>query len=364
MSIIPHPSSFISTTILSEIRRYAADAEAKAMLHDRQLATIYEQRWFKMFVPKEMDGLEITLPDVLKIEEALAWADGSTAWVVTLCSGAGWFYGFIDPEHSKTVFANNQVCLAGSGAPSGTAEMVDNGFRINGTWKYASGALHATMFTANCVITKTGVALTNSDGSPVIRAFLVDKKDVVLEKNWTTMGMSATASHGFVIKDLLVDVSHSFQITPHHTTHHGLVYKYPFLQLAETTLAVNYSGMTVRFLDLCEPIFRQRMNNSPNVTKDLIKIHTEAKEKVQACRDRFYKSVLLSWKALESDTQMKDEHYLNVSGVSHELYRLCLSVMSELHPYTGLAGANALLELNRVWRNFHTASQHTLFSMR
>jgi hypothetical protein len=85
---------------------------------------------------------------------------------------------------------------------------------------------------------------------------------------------------------------------------------------------------------------------------------------VQAYRDRFYENVLLSWKALESDTQMKTEQYLNVSGVSHDLYRLCLSVMSELYPYTGLAGANTLLELNRVWRNFHTASQHTLFSMR
>ena len=174
----------------------------------------------------------MTLPEVLKVEEALAWADGSTAWVVTLCSGAGWFSGFLHPEIPKAIFENDKVCLAGSGAPSGTAAIEGSGFRINGSWKYASGALHATMFTANCVITKNGKPLTNEDGSPVVKAFIVDRQDLILEKNWYSMGMVATGSHGFTIRDLFVAANRVFQINPEHANNPGNVYKYQFLPLA------------------------------------------------------------------------------------------------------------------------------------
>ena len=83
MLTAPHPSSFVLGDILSEIRNHAAAAEGMKTLHDRQLELIYEQRWLRMFVPESRGGLDMTLPEVLKIEEGVAWADGSTAWVVT-----------------------------------------------------------------------------------------------------------------------------------------------------------------------------------------------------------------------------------------------------------------------------------------
>jgi alkylation response protein AidB-like acyl-CoA dehydrogenase len=261
------------------------------------------------------------------------------------------------------IFDNDKVCLAGSGAPSGTAAIEGSGFRINGTWKYASGALHATMFTANCTITKDGKFLTNEDGSPVVKAFIVDRRHVILEKNWHSMGMIATGSHCFTIRDLYVSGNHVFQISPEHATDPGVVYQYPFLPLAEATLGVNYSGMTQQFLDLCDPVFRKRMEHSPNIADDLARTYSEAKNKLQECRDRFYHHVVLSWKACENKDKNAETRYLDVTKSSHELYRVCLSIMSTLYPFTGLAGANQNNEINRVWRNFHTASQHTLFSL-
>jgi alkylation response protein AidB-like acyl-CoA dehydrogenase len=364
MSTTPHPSSFIAQTILSEIRSYGAEAERLKTLHDRQLALIYDQSWFKMFVPKDHGGLENTLPEVLEIEEALAWADGSTSWVVTLCSGAGWFFGFLDPTAASKIFNNKMVCLAGSGAPSGAAEITSTGFRINGTWKYASGALNASMFTANCVITKNNKPILNPDGTPVIKAFVVSSEKVLLTRNWNSMGMIATASHGFTISDLDVEENQAFQINNEHTKHSGSVYRYPFLQLAEATLAVNYSGMTQQFVDLCEPIFQKRMNDGFRPIKDLMQLHLNAKEELQIIRDQFYHDATLSWKACSVNSPDQILLHDRVSKASHELYRICLKIIDSLYPYTGLTGANTENEINRVWRNFHTASQHTLFSLR
>ncbi|MBI3481890.1 MAG: acyl-CoA dehydrogenase, partial [Bacteroidetes bacterium] len=173
MNPTEHPSHWLNNHIVEDIRRTAAEAEVMRQLHPDQLNIIYQQRWLKMFVPKKFGGLELSIPEILRIEESLAWTDGSTAWVVTLCAGAAWFIGFLDQSLAQEVFSNDSVFFAGSGAITGSAEIIPEGYLLNGNWKYASGSLHATIFTANGVIHKNGKPLLLPNGSPVVRAFLM-----------------------------------------------------------------------------------------------------------------------------------------------------------------------------------------------
>src|SRR5690606_10876476 len=106
----------------------ALEAEKIGALHETQLEEIYRQKWFRMFIPKSMGGLEYSLPEALRTEEALASADGSTAWVVTLCSGAGWFAAFLDQSLLKEIASTPQACIAGSGAATGTADVAGDGY--------------------------------------------------------------------------------------------------------------------------------------------------------------------------------------------------------------------------------------------
>src|SRR5688572_3780742 len=121
LSKIAHPSAFLNPELTDVLCYEAGKAETKKELTSDQLAIIFRENWLNMMVPKTLGGLELSLPEVLKIEEGLAWADGSTAWVVTLCSGAAWFAGFLDPILSEKIFENEKACFAGSGAASGIA---------------------------------------------------------------------------------------------------------------------------------------------------------------------------------------------------------------------------------------------------
>ncbi|HLZ16394.1 MAG TPA: acyl-CoA dehydrogenase family protein, partial [Cyclobacteriaceae bacterium] len=98
MKNIEHPSRFISNEYTDQIRRVAAEAERFGNLHPDQVSIIREQNWLNMFVPKRYGGIELSLSEGVRIEECLSWADGSTGWVVTLCSGAAWFSGFLPHE--------------------------------------------------------------------------------------------------------------------------------------------------------------------------------------------------------------------------------------------------------------------------
>ena len=77
MKPVSHPSSFIDSPSVDIIRQHAAEAERMRSLHPEQLAIIYNNRWFNLYVPEEYGGLGLSLPKALPILEALGWADGS-----------------------------------------------------------------------------------------------------------------------------------------------------------------------------------------------------------------------------------------------------------------------------------------------
>ena len=361
---IPHPSMFLSGTQTDTIRHAAAEAEQLRDLHPDQLTTIRSGRWFNMFVPKEYCGLELSLPEGVRIEECLSWADGSTGWVITLCSGAAWFVGFLNATVAKEFFSDASACFAGSGAPSGTAETIENGYEVSGHWKYASGSLHATAFTANCVLAKDGAPVLGTDGIPMIRSFLFKKEEVTLNKRWNGMGMIATGSHEFLVEKIQVPHNRSFIIDPKHAALKHALYQYPFLQLAETTLTANLSGMAIRFIDLCEPIFEDRIKYkqySNAETLFLRKKLSAATQTINECRQSFYDHLDWSWNVLAEKKNIPDAQLRELSNSSQALARISRLVVDDLYQYCGLLAANSGTEINRVWRNFHTACQHDLF---
>ncbi|MGN6638816.1 MAG: acyl-CoA dehydrogenase [Mucilaginibacter sp.] len=359
MKEIAHPSVFIKPGWKDTIRRTATQAEQLGLLPPEQLELIYRQKWFKALVPAEYGGLELSLPALVSLQEALSWADGSFGWVFTLCCGAGWFAGFIDKGIAPEIFAGEDICLAGSGASTGEAVETRDGYIINGQWNYASGAHHATHFTANCVIKNGSETVLDEDGNPLILPFIVDRKDVKLLETWKYIGMVATGSHSFKIENLHVGRERSFKIDPDFTTIDKPLYKYPFLQLAEATLAANLMGMAIHFVDLTEVIIGQRMelNKYSDQQKLFLqdKLNT-IKAAIAQSRKDFYNAVDASW------VVRREAMLAEVSRASRLLAKTAKESVDELYPYCGLKAAAPDTEINRVWRDLHTASQHTLLT--
>jgi alkylation response protein AidB-like acyl-CoA dehydrogenase len=359
MGEINHPSKYIAPRHVAVIRDNAAQAEQMGMLNAAGLAVVYKEKWFRLLVPEVYGGRQITLPELIRLQEAISWTDGSTGWVVTLCSGAGWFGGFINPEAAKAIFNSENVCLAGSGAVSGTAEQTLDGYVINGVWNYASGAHHATHFTANCFITKNGEKVLNEESEPLILPFVIDKKYVTLLATWKYTGMVATGSHSFELKNVHAPANRCFKIDPKHAQVADKLYQYPFLQLAEATLAVNLSGMALHFIDLCKEIFEERLS-LPKLTqaqKNLMQLTLDQQTQLlNLARTELFTAVDASW---EATTQ---QNLKEVSQTSRVLARLARVAVDTLYPYCGLKAAAPDTEINRVWRDLHTAGQHSLLT--
>jgi alkylation response protein AidB-like acyl-CoA dehydrogenase len=242
---------------------------------------------------------------------------------------------------------------------------VEGGYRINGVWQYASGAGHATHFTANCRMEDEHGPITDATGSPVIRPFLFLKEEVTLVPSWRSVGLTGTGSHSFAVTDLTVPAERCFRIDPAAAVPHTL-YRYPFLPLAEATIAVNLSGMALHFLDLCEALF-QKKREQPWITvlrrEELHAAFREEAGSVAEGRRRFYEAVDGSWDAYDAGSPEEQPAYLDrVSAASHDLAATALRAADRLYPYCGLSAVAPGTELNRVWRDIHTACQHPLLT--
>jgi len=346
------------------ILKLAPESEALGELHPHILEIAYQEEWFKLYVPVAYGGPGKKLPEILRIEEDLAYVDGSTAWTVTLCSGAAWFAGFLDPSLAKEIFADKQVCFAGSGAVGGTAQRTPNGYRINGHWKYASGALHATIFTANCILQdERGDDILDREGSQVVQSFILKRDEVEIQSGWSYFGLVATGSHAFEVNNVEVPTHRYFKINEPKVADEG--FDYPFLQLAETTLAVNSLGMAKRFLDLVNDSFFNRSGFKRYSSEQVSFFEDElakCRHTLSNIREHFYEAFDASWHQLINDGVVKEALLNEVSRLSRALAHQSRKVVDVLYPYAGLEAAKRATELNRVWRDLHTASQHALLT--
>ncbi|MFC6100994.1 acyl-CoA dehydrogenase family protein [Olivibacter domesticus] len=355
----------IPENLIEKLRGQTFLSEKMERLTDEQLAVIYEQKWFKLFVPNEFGGLNLSLPQGLMLEESLAKIDGSLGWTITLCSGATMFVGYLNQDIAKDLFYDTKVCFGGSGRASGKAEIIQDGYLISGKWQYATGALHNTVFTANCELVEDNKTLLNHDGTPIIKSFMFLRQEVELIQDWKAMGLKATSSDTFSVKNLKVKKDRAFEINTQYTTLNNVIYRYPFKQFAETTLAVNTLGMTLRFLELCGEILTNKQRTVNNRDQTFIKTHKEllldAKSELFEQRKSFYAAVNKSWLQLAETNFIEEDLLEIISTTSRILVKTALKWVSQLYPYCGMSAAKPSEEINRVWRNIFTASQHSIF---
>lgn len=358
-------SLVLSEEQVTLLRKLCKEAEQKGTFAQRLLKIIYREKWFKLFLPEDYQGLDLSLPEALRYEEQLAYIDGSLGWTVTLCAGANLFAGYIHSKKAAAIFSSPKVCFGGSGAVGGVAVKVRDGYLVNGRWRYATGAPHLTHFTANCTIEENGKPVLNNDGSPVIRSFFFDKKDVKIYQDWNTMGLIATAGHSFSATDLRVPADRSFIIDPAHSVLSQAIYQYPFMPLAEATIAVNTLGMTRHFMDRSREIVEKRQSKTGSAAgaRALASINTE-KQKINRLAEQLYQWTQTSWQELQSQKRLSKKSIKSIADISRKLVATCRTSVTHVYPYCGLAATSASSDINRIFRDLFTASQHGLLTFK
>jgi len=334
-----------------------AQGERSARLAPALCKALLKEGFFRLWIPTAHGGLELPLGDALKIYAAAAAHDGSLGWAVMIGAGGGLFAAWLPNRGAQELFAPAAALVAGSGAPSGFAERVPEGYRVRGAWRYASGAHYASVFTAACVVTSGGNPERDAAGQPLVRAMSISPADVTILDTWDATGMRATGSHDFEVREALVPEHHSFSVLTDAPRAPGPLYKLPFSVLTE--LPVSAVGLGIARNALQQ--FAQTLPEPKSPGGGYAAVHT-----------RFAQAQAVVELAAAAIAALAEEAWQTVSagGVldATQLARItatcCLSqeqlrhAIGELASVAGMRAIDRGSAFSRAWRDLQTLGAH------
>ncbi|MBA6412461.1 hypothetical protein H2508_04995 [Parahaliea sp. F7430] len=308
-------------------------------LNPDRLQSCYQNKWFKLFVPKSYGGLELSMAEGCQRLLEVAEIQGGLGWTVNLGAGANWFSASFADQVAQELFSAEDAVIAGSGASSGQWRELDDAVEISGEWGKCTGAHHATLFSLNATHSGKG-----------LKSFVVPRAKVQLsEDKWPIMGMRNSSSFGIHLEAVKVPKSYGFEINRIKNNDHYGVFHIPFQSFARLSMSASYLGCVKCVLRLCLQGL-EKPEAVSLIDKELLPL-------VETCEQRLY--------SLASDVEAKsvkglyleqhEQHLRSVLGEQN------LQVFQSIQTLF-LAGGLAFIEEDKLihwaYRDLLTAVQH------
>jgi alkylation response protein AidB-like acyl-CoA dehydrogenase len=188
------------------VARHGDQNERDRRLTTKLLDALKSARVYGMLVPQRYGGLALDAPSALSVISALAKIDGSVGWNAMIGHVGSLIPFLTQADLCERIFADRKDHIfAGSAQPVGTAERVRGGWRVSGTWPFASGCQNAEWIGCACVMMEDGAPIAGPDGSePMVRVCFLPAANWLIHDTWHTVGMRGTGSHHVELRDAFV----------------------------------------------------------------------------------------------------------------------------------------------------------------
>jgi alkylation response protein AidB-like acyl-CoA dehydrogenase len=175
---------------------HAEYGDKNGKLAEPVVEALHREGLLAMWVPKAVNGAELDPVSSLEVIENVSYGDPSAGWVLMAASLAiGTGAAYLGDAAVKQLFSGKRLpVIAGQGTRPGTAVPEKNGFRLSGSWSFASGIKHGTHIHTLGIIQGTGEP----------RIFVLPVEQVQLIDNWDVMGLRATGSIDYKIDNAFV----------------------------------------------------------------------------------------------------------------------------------------------------------------
>ncbi|MEZ5135614.1 MAG: CHAD domain-containing protein [Acidimicrobiales bacterium] len=152
-----------------------------------------------LMVPAAVGGQELPLTEIVDVYAEVSRADGSLGWChFAADSAAAYFGAYLDDDGVAEVFADGVPLVAGQFAPNGTATVDGDDLIVTGDYQFGSGIAHASWAGAGILTQPEG----DDPGAYVFACFPVGLAE--LDGNWDVLGLQATASWDYHVRDVRV----------------------------------------------------------------------------------------------------------------------------------------------------------------
>lgn len=215
------------------------------------LDAMHANGMFRLLVPRSVGGAELDPATYIQCVEAIASGDASVAWCMNQGSGCSLSAAYLEPAAAREVFGGERDVLAWGQGPGAKAIRAEGGWRITGTWAFASGSRHATWLGAHCpCFAADGTPQRHSDGRPWERTMLFRRERARIDDVWQVVGLRGTGSDTYSVEDLFVDDAHTMtRDRPQERREPGLLYRFSGMNIYASGFAAVALGIARATLD-------------------------------------------------------------------------------------------------------------------
>lgn len=350
--------------VAADILRHASEVEATRKLPDELVAALGRAGLLGIYAPRQFGGLELPLPDALRVVEEVSRLDGSTGWTVALGAGLELFTCSLQDEQAARVIGNCTTIMTGATGLAVRATPVDGGYRLSGRWGFNSGAPNATWMTVTAPVVDGDSPRMGPDGPEMIMAFLPSAEVEVID-TWHVSGLRGTGTQDLRVDDVFVPASFTggfaLPMGPR-AARPSVLARIPFLTMLAIAQAPPVClGIARRAIDEFRELARQkerppspRLSDQPRAQAGLA--HAEAL--LESARSYWYANVAGLWEAALEGREISLATRASVRMAS---LMAAENAVAAVDLVFRLSGSTAIFEacpIERCWRDVHAAAQH------
>jgi alkylation response protein AidB-like acyl-CoA dehydrogenase len=331
------------------------------------LDKLHEARLFRLLLPRSTNGIETDPVTFFNVIETIARGDASTAWCLSQAGGCAMSAAYLDLPVAQKIFGTDpRSVLAWGPGPKARAVAVEGGYKVTGTYAFASGCRHATWLGAHAPIYQAdGAPLLGPNGKIVERVMLVPAGDVAWTDIWDTVGLRGTASDQFALSDHFVRADHSitrdFAEPATERREPGPLYRMSAMTCYEVGFAGVGLGIARGALDDFIDVARTKIpRGAKSPIRDSAVVQTnlaQAEVDVRSARAFMLQSVAEIWKEISSGGKLTLDHRITIRMASTNAIHKARAAVDVVY---NAAGATAIFEshpLARRFRDIHTVTQ-------
>ena len=352
--------------IADVVRDGAAEAERLGHLTPAVIDALRDAEAFRMLVPAELGGLDLTIPESVRVFERVASYDASTGWVLAILADGPLFARFLSEAALTEVCGDPGGLICGSLNPvTARAERVDGGFSFSGTATYLSGSAHASWVMASAIVTKDGQPDVGDDGIEIRAGFFPLDRTRSLD-SWHVTGMRATGSSDHAFDDVFVAEPWTFEPLRLEPTSgvHGAIPLWAQLGGGLAACAVGAArNMIDRFVELAATKVPAGGTFSRLAERAPAQIAAgEAEGLYLAARAVLHEGTGRVWarglaRRPFDNAALAEQRLATVTAV-----RLAAQAIDCVHGAAGMSSVKSDAVLERCWRDVHTMTQHLILS--
>lgn len=346
------------------VREGAAAAEATGQVSIEVVRALSEAGLFRMMVPASIGGGEADVVSMIETIDTVSQADGATGWTVMIGATTGVSCTQLPLAGAKEIFGHPDGLAVGVVVARGRATRVDGGYRVSGTWPFASGSAHADWIAGGSLVYGPDGPEMVAENVPHARMMVFPRSAVEIKDTWHVSGLRGTGSNDFEVNDFFVPDRHSYAMGARGDWADGLVYRFPFFGLLAVGVASVATGIARAAI---EELTRLAGVKTPSGSRRALgeraaaqSGRAEAEALLRSGKGFMLGSVTDVWERIRAGERIgtEDKAMIRLAATT-----AALNAARAVDICYNLGGATSIYEQNPLQRHFrdiHTVTQHVM----